>query len=216
MTDADKEITEFEEQKFDSKADVIREYEPKSKTLKIVLLAIFTALGPVLSLSFVWFPFFELMTLTIFIGGMVLGPGYAVVLAIFSTTLLELIASLAVGPGLPIYPFKVIAFICIAVIGGFIGKVIPEKNSVSWRIFIATIGGLGTLFYDLLVTIGMVIFLEASFVSYFGLVLGGLPITALRVATNTMLFTFIPEIYNRAIKPNVLTRQKESPIIVEN
>jgi len=32
---------------------------PKNHTLKIALLAILTALGPALSISFIWFPYFE-------------------------------------------------------------------------------------------------------------------------------------------------------------
>ena len=179
----------------------IEEFHGNRFTLKIAILAIFTALGPALSISFIWFPYFELMTLTVFLGGMILGPIYGIIQAVFSTTLLELVATFVLGPGFPIYPFKVVAFILVSLSGALIGKILPEKSTLSWRVFIATLGGMLTLLFDLLVNIGMIIFLDLQFISYFSILLAGLPVTAIRVTANTLLFAFVPEIYGRAIHP---------------
>ncbi len=181
--------------------EVLQEYSPQRMSLKIAVLAIFTALGPVLSISFIWIPYFELMTLTIFLGGIILGPIYGSIQAIFSTTLFEIIVSAFLGVGLPIFPFKVLGFLLVAISGGLLGKMFHPKTSFSWRIFIAIIGGLLTLCYDLLVNIGMVIFLDLQFISYFATLAIGLPVTAIRVTSNTIFFAFVPEIVNRAIKP---------------
>ncbi|HUU77510.1 MAG TPA: ECF transporter S component [candidate division Zixibacteria bacterium] len=197
----------------------MKEYDTKNTSLKIAILAIFTALGPALSISFIWFPYFELMTLTIFIGGMILGPLYGIALAIFSTSLFELIATFALGPGLPIFPFKIIAFIVIVLAGSLIGKIFPEKTTFSWRIFIATLGGLLTLIYDLLTNFGMIIFLNLQLISYFTTLIVGLPVTAARVGANTIIFAFLPEIYNRAINPilkNSQTRRRAKTIQTKN
>ncbi|MHA1244105.1 MAG: hypothetical protein ACTSP7_05965 [Candidatus Heimdallarchaeota archaeon] len=177
---------------------------PKNHTLKIALLAILTALGPALSISFIWFPYFELMTLTIFLSGVILGPLYGSILAILSTSLYELIVSLVIGPALPVYPFKVIAFCIVALAGALMGYKTNFSTSFFWRLFFGVLGGLLTLSYDLIVSLGMFFFLGTGVGSYFAFIFAGLPITAIRVATNTLLFAFIPDIFLRTIKPLVI------------
>lgn len=181
--------------------EMLQEYSPQRMSLKIAVLAIFIALGPVLSISFIWVPYFELMTLTIFLGGITLGPIYGAIQAVFSTTLYEIIASAFLGVGLPIFPFKILGFLLVGISGGLLGKMFHGNPSFSWRMFIAIIGGLLTLSYDLLVNIGMIIFLDLQFISYFAILAIGLPVTAIRVTSNTIFFAFVPEIVNRAIKP---------------
>lgn len=198
--------------------EMLQEYSPQRMSLKIALLAIFTALGPVLSISFIWVPYFELMTLTIFLGGITLGPLYGAIQAIFSTTLYEIIASAFLGVGLPIFPFKILGFLLVGICGGLLGKIFHTNNSFSWRIFIAIVGGLLTLSYDLLVNIGMIIFLDLQFISYFAILAIGLPVTAIRVASNTIFFAFVPEIMNRAIKPaleNISFKKKKTVANIE-
>jgi len=177
---------------------------PKNNTIKIALLAIFTALGPALSIYFVWFPYFELMTLTIFLGGVILGPLYGPLMAILTTTLYEIMVSLIIGPALPVYPFKLLAFCIVALSGALIGYKKNFTTSFFWRLFFGVIGGLLTLSYDLIVSLGMFFFLEMQAANYFALILYGLPVTAIRVATNTLLFAFIPDIIIRTIKPLII------------
>ena len=195
------------EEEFTSKiADTeeeLQEYYSKRTSLKISILAIFIALGPVLSISFIWLPYFEFMTLTIFIGGIILGPGYGVIQAVLSTTLFEIIVSAFLGMGLPVFPFKVLGFALVGLSGGIIGNSLPTKPVLSWRIFIAIVGGILTLVYDLLVNIGLIIFLDGKFISYFVVFVSGLPVTAIRVVSNTLFFTFVPEIVNRGIQPAI-------------
>lgn len=181
--------------------EYLTEYHNQSKSLKLALLAIFTALGPVLSISFIWFPYFELMTLTIFLGGIILGPIYSIILAILSTTLFEVLVSVILGFGLPIYPFKILAFIIIALTGSLFRRILEKEITVSWTIVIASTGGILTFIYDVLVTIGLVIFMEMQIETYLGLFISGIAVTAIRVASNTILFAFIPVIYQRALQP---------------
>ncbi|NHJ38611.1 MAG: ECF transporter S component [Asgard group archaeon] len=179
----------------------LKEYTPKTSSLKIALLAVFTALGVALSTMFIYFPNIELMTLTLFIGGIILGPLYGSFLAIFSATLYELIATIIIGPGYVIFPFKVIAFLIIVLAGAAIRKKIPEKPKAIWWFTFGVIGGLLTIFYDLITNIGWIILSDNfNFIGYISAIVIGLPITASRVATNTVLFLFVPEIYNRSIK----------------
>ncbi|MHA1212957.1 MAG: hypothetical protein ACTSSH_10895, partial [Candidatus Heimdallarchaeota archaeon] len=60
----------------------LQEYTPKNHSIKVAILAIFTGLGAALSSLFIYFPNVELMTLTIFIGGIILGPVYGSFLAV--------------------------------------------------------------------------------------------------------------------------------------
>lgn len=179
----------------------LKEYIPKTTTLKIALLAVFTALGVALSTMFIYFPNIELMSLTLFIGGIVLGPLYGSILAILSASLYELIATIMIGPGYVIFPFKVIAFLLIVLVGALIRKKIPEKPNAIWWFIFGVIGGLLTIFYDLITNVGWIILSDNfNFIGYISAIVIGLPITASRVAANTVLFLFVPEIYNRSIK----------------
>ncbi|NHK31464.1 MAG: ECF transporter S component [Asgard group archaeon] len=179
----------------------LKEYTPKTTTLKIALLAIFTALGVAMSTMFIYFPNIELMSLTLFIGGIVLGPLYGSFLAILSATLYEIIATLIIGPGYVIFPFKIIAFLLIVLVGALIRKKIPEKPNAFWWFAFGVIGGLLTIFFDLITNIGWIILSDNfNFIGYISALVIGLPITASRVATNTVLFLFVPEIYNRSIR----------------
>ncbi|NHJ49540.1 MAG: ECF transporter S component [Asgard group archaeon] len=174
------------------------EYKPKPISLKVAILAIFTALGVALSALFIYLPHVELLSLTLFLGGIVLGLLYGSFLAILSALLYEIIASAMIGTGFIIFPFKMIAFLIIVITGAIFVKKIPKNPKFFWRFFFGVIGGLLTIFYDLIVNVGWILFSE---VGYFTAIITGLPITASRVATNTVLFLFIPDIYNRGIKP---------------
>lgn len=209
----DKEIDPPKEHKPESK--IIKKSGTDKKSLQTAILAIFTALGPALSLSFIWFPYFELMTLTLFTGGLVLGPITGVILAVLSSTLYEIIATLVLGPALTIYPFKILAYILIALTGSLIGKNLPEKPTFSWRFFTGIIGGLLTLFFDLVVNLGMIFFMDLQTISYFTTLLVGLPVTALRVISNTVLFSFIPELVSRAVYP-LLDKYKKDKKMTNN
>jgi hypothetical protein len=50
----------------------------------------------------------------------------------------------------------------------------------------------------------MFFFLGAEVGTYFAFIFVGLPVTAIRVVTNTLLFAFIPDIILRTIKPLVI------------
>ncbi|MHA1124214.1 MAG: hypothetical protein ACTSO7_00910 [Candidatus Heimdallarchaeota archaeon] len=204
FTDSNIEDSEVADKILEVETEKLTIVPPKNHTLKIALLAILTALGPALSISFIWFPYFELMTLTIFLSGIILGPLYGSILAILSTSLYEIIVSLILGPALPVYPFKVIAFCIVALFGALLGYKTNFSTSFFWRLFFGVLGGLLTLSYDLIVSFGMFLFLGTGVGSYFAFILVGLPVTAIRVATNTLLFAFIPDIILRTIKPLII------------
>ncbi|HUT79915.1 MAG TPA: hypothetical protein VMZ29_01835 [Candidatus Bathyarchaeia archaeon] len=186
----------------------LTEYTPKNHTIKVAILAIFTALGAALSSLFMYIPYIEFMTLTLFIGGIILGPLYGSFLAILSASLYEIIATAMVGPGVIIFPFKIVAFVLIALTGALIGHKIPTKTSYFWRFFIAVIGGLLTILYDLIVNIGWVLITnDFKFIGYFTALIIGLPITAAKVASNAVLFFFIPDILNRTLK-SIMTKER--------
>ena len=49
------------------------------------------------------------------------------------------------GPAYIIYPFKIIAFIIIAVTGALLVRQTDKKATFFWRFFLAVVGGLLTL-----------------------------------------------------------------------
>ncbi len=177
-------------------------------TVKITMLAVFTALGVALATMFAYLPFFELMTLTLFIGGAVLGPFYSILLALFSSSLYEIISTTLLGFGPVIFPFKIIAYILIALCGALLGRVLYNKPTYFWRFFLGVTGGLLTISYDLIVNFGWVLLsVQAgdvavfSFTAYFSALVFGIYITVSRTVVNIILFLFVPDILYRAILP---------------
>ncbi|MBN1328870.1 MAG: ECF transporter S component [Candidatus Heimdallarchaeota archaeon] len=184
-------------------------YTPKNHSLKVAILAIFTALGAALSSLFIYFPNIEFMTFTLFIGGIILGPLYGSFLALLSASLYEIIATAMIGPGVIIFPFKIVAFLLIAITGALIGHKIPTRKSSFWRFFLAIIGGLLTIAYDLIVNIGWILISnDFKFIGYFTALIIGLPITASKVACNAILFFFITDILNRTLLPIMVMERK--------
>ncbi len=205
------DINENDESKTELPDLPLTVYTPKNHTIKIALLAIFTALGIALSSIFISFPYLEFMTLTLFIGGIILGPLYGSYLALLSEALYEIIATAMIGPGAIIFPFKIIAFLMIALTGSMVGRKMPIKISIFRRLFLAVLGGLLTIVYDLIVNIGWVLISnDFQFIGYFTALIIGLPVTASKVAANAILFFFIPDILNRSL---ISLRSKEQKTI---
>ncbi|MHA1532081.1 MAG: hypothetical protein ACTSR6_08795, partial [Candidatus Heimdallarchaeota archaeon] len=85
-TKNDISVTNDLQKEENTEVQVLDEFSQVRPTIKITLLAIFTALGVALATVFAYLPFFELMSLTLFIGGAILGPLYSVFLAILSSS----------------------------------------------------------------------------------------------------------------------------------
>jgi len=172
-------------------------------TIKIAMVATLAALSAALSTAFIFFPYIELMTFTLFIGGIILGATYASALALISASLYEIISTILVGPGFVIFPFKLIAFLLIALTGSLVRNMIAKRETTMlFRLFLAVIGGLLTIAFDLLTNIGWIILSENfNAIGYFTALALGLPVTATKVAVNGTLFFIIPDVYSRAIRP---------------
>ena len=192
----------------DTEVQILDEFSQVRPTVKITILAIFTALGVALATIFAYLPFFELMSLTLFIGGAILGPLYSVFLAILSSSLYEIISTTLLGVGPIIFPFKIIAYILIALSGALLGRILYKKPTYFWRFFMGVVGGLLTISYDLIVNFGWVLLsvqggdeVSFSFAAYGVALIAGIIVTISRTATNVILFLFVPDILNRAIIP---------------
>jgi orotate phosphoribosyltransferase len=191
----------------DKEVQVLDEFSHIRPSVKITMLAIFAALGVALATAFAYLPFFELMTFTLFIGGAVLGPLYSVFLAIISSSLYEIISTMLLGVGPIIFPFKIIAYVIIALSGAVFGRLQYKKPTYFWRFFMGVIGGLLTISYDLIVNVGWILLsiqgeeTGFTFVAYFSALALGITITISRTATNVILFLFVPDILSRAIAP---------------
>ncbi|MEA2069853.1 MAG: ECF transporter S component [Asgard group archaeon] len=179
----------------------LSQWVKNNPTLRISLIAILSALGPALSISFIWFPYFELLSFTIFISGIILGTKDGLIVGFISSVIYEVLSTVIMGFALVIYPFKLLGFLLIAVVGGLIGKSNSNKKQISWNFFIAILGGLLTIFYDLLTNLGYLFFTNFQFNSFLSLLVTSLPVTAIRVITNSILFFFIPMLLSRVFLP---------------
>jgi hypothetical protein len=167
------------------------------KTISIILRlsisASLGALGIVLSTIVVLFPNIEFISVTIFLISLLFGPYYGILSSVSIALIYEFIAtSIYAAAGLLI-PFKLICYICLALVGG-LGRKLFIKLSF-WEFGI--IGSFFALIYDLITTIGGITFVlqETITLPTLGIYLvSGIPFTLLHFFGNFVIFSLITPI----------------------
>ncbi|UCH82907.1 MAG: hypothetical protein JSW50_10570 [Candidatus Latescibacterota bacterium] len=166
-----------------------------------MLVAVAVSLGYLLT----GVPNIELMTITIFISGFLLGPGYGAVVGAVAALIYSLFNPFGAAMP-PLLAAQVIGFAVIGICGGIMGPAVARMNR--GVINVAAAGLLGfflTLFYDLLTNIGA-FFVMTGTKELSGLVkfvAAGIMFMGLHLIWNTGLFAVI-------LKPmlNVLSRHR--------
>ena len=166
---------------------------------RIVLISTFSALAVVLGYALVYVPNIELFTLTIFIGGFILGKRDGVIIGLISSLIFVFFNPYGASP-LPLFIYQIIHYCLIGLLGGIISNYLlkkedfkPKEDLYSFRLmaFLGLIGAIITFIYDIISTlVGALIFsfsLEFFIVSY----IYGIPFTTVHLIGNTLEFIFI-------------------------
>lgn len=164
---------------------------------RIAYSGLFIALTIALGFALVAIPNLEMITATVFIAGWLLGPGMGVVVG----GVAELIFSSLnpVGSGLMFPPLLLAQIIAIAVVGAFGG--LARRGEIFFLankggfFALGVLGGLLTLFYDILTTLSFPLTAGFTGGQLWGTVLVGMGLTGLHVISNSLIFAIlVPQI----------------------
>lgn len=176
----------------DSKDD---DKETISTILRLSISTSLAALGIVLSTVVVLFPNIEFISVSIFLISLLFGPYYGVMAAVSIALVYEFIVTIIYSTAGLIIPFKLICYIGLALLVGS-GRRIFAKLSF-WEFGI--LGGVFALIYDVVTTIGGVVFVlqdALTVPSLISFLILGIPFTLLHFFGNFFLFSLVTPIIN--------------------
>lgn len=120
------------------------------KAHHIALIGLFTALAVVLGYAFIAIPNIEMVTLSVFLAGTILGSAKGFIVGFLAEFIFAVFNPIGMaGPQLLIG--MVLGMALIGLIGGLFGKLIKDKHSP--RILLFFIGAACTVLFDLLTTV---------------------------------------------------------------
>ncbi len=123
---------------------------------KIILSALFVALAVAMGYAFVLVPNVEMITATVFIAGMIVGPIYGIIVGFTAEFIFSLLNPLgAAAP--PLLIAQVLSFSLIGLVGGLVGM---PRTTKMWRhtVLYGCCGFGLTMVYDILTTLSFAVF----------------------------------------------------------
>lgn len=162
-----------------------------------VIIAIFSALAVATSLLLVLVPNLETISLVIFLVSLRYGFRTGMVTAITVVLIFELIVSQLFGSGAIILPFKLIAYLLIALTGALW----KESSYKPGKIALAITGASLAILFDMITTLGLVLWVGLPLSAYFIMLVIGIVVppffTPIHVLGNAFLFQLVSSIQNR-------------------
>ncbi len=147
---------------------------------------------------FILVPNVEMITATIFIAGLVLGPFHGAIVGLLAELIYS--SSNAYGAAMPpLLLAQIISFALVGWVGGLVGR--REIHPLSLRVFVFGVCGLLlTLFYDVLTTLSFALFNFGfdlkKIVSSF---LVGVSFYAVHIFVNTIIFVVVVPVVQSAL-----------------
>lgn len=182
-----------------------------TKTRDYAVIALFSALAVATSLLLILVPNLETITLVIFLISFRYGFRTGICTAMTVALTFELIASQLFGSGAIILPFKLVAYLLIALTG----SLWKESSHQPGKVALIVTGASLAILFDLITTLGLVLWLSQPLYTYFAFLAIGILVppffTPIHVLGNALLFQFIPSIQNRldTIEANRIQPQVE-------
>jgi len=165
-----------------------------TKTKSYAVIALFSALAVATSLLLVLVPNLETISLVIFLVSLRYGFRAGMFTAITVVVTYEIIVSQLFGSGVILLPFKLMAYLLIVLMGHFW----KESPKGPGKVALTVTGASLAIVFDLITTLGLVLWLDQPWSTYFVLVAVGIIIppffTPLHVLGNAILFQFVPSI----------------------
>jgi energy-coupling factor transport system substrate-specific component len=156
------------------------------RSSRLALTALFAALAAALGFAGAWLPNIELVTLTVFLGGVVTGAlsGFAI------GVLAELVFSMLnpLGPALPlVFVAQLIGMGIAGAAGGLLGPRIPRLRAGARVMVLAAAGLAVTLIFDVLTNLALGIHLGPVLPT----LAGGLVFSVVHLTANTLAFAVL-------------------------
>lgn len=169
----------------------------QTRTWNYAVIALFSALAVATTLLLVLVPNLETISLVIFLVSLRYGFRTGMFTAITVALTFELIASQLFGSGAIILPFKLIAYLLIALMGALW----KESSYKPRKMALAITGASLAILFDMITTLGLVLWLGQPLSAYFVLLIIGIVVppffTPIHVLGNALLFQLVPSIQNR-------------------
>ncbi len=166
-------------------------------TVRIAYGAIIIALAIALGYALALVPNIELVTLTLAIGGYLLGGSWGFIVGALGFGLYSILSPFGVAPP-PLLVAQIVGGGFIGFSGSLLRKIVKRK----WILVLksALIGGTVTLVYDLLTNLGSYLMI-ASETTLIPFIIGGLLFSILHIVANVVIFAVLFPIISRYLKP---------------
>jgi hypothetical protein len=133
-------------------------------------------------------PNVEILTMTVFLSGALLGPLAGLLTGALSAFLFSTLNPLGQASP-PLLAAQIISLAICGAVGGL--PRVPDPASIRGRLALGLCGLAVTLVYDLLTTISFTLVVDLNWKAFVGALAFGAPFYALHLLSNTLIFAFI-------------------------
>jgi hypothetical protein len=156
------------------------------RSSRLAFTALFAALSAALGFAGALIPNIELITLSVFLGGVATGVGHGFVIGALSEIVFSTLNPL--GPALPyVFVAQVIGMGIAGAVGGLVAPRLVRIAERKRPLLLGVIGFLVTLFYDVLTNFALGVHMGPILTTF----LGGLAFSLIHLAGNTLLFAVL-------------------------
>jgi len=170
-------------------------YDDMSTVQKITRAAFLTAVCVVLGYIFIAVPNLEMITAGIFISGVLLGPGYGIIIGCIAETIFSLFNPMG-APLPPVLAAQTVSMALVGLAGGLCSRIFInvdffKRSNLLKHFLLAFLGITLTLVFDLLTNLSFVYIAGITGKPLFLYLLAGLAFSVFHIASNTLIFTLI-------------------------
>jgi hypothetical protein len=179
------------------------------KTDYLPISAVFIATAVSLGFVLSGIPNLELMTVTIFLGGYVLGKFYGSFIGLFSAVLWSSLNPWGSGLAYPsLFASQILGFSVTGFSGGVVRLFInPLKIGLKVMIVFGLSGFILTLFYDIITNLGSIFLSGFNYNMIRNILIAGIPLSFFHIILNTFLFfTVLPTLIRKLARNGFLDK----------
>jgi len=176
---------------------------------EIILMAVFIALAIAGGLFLAQFPNIELVTVTIFLGGMILGIGRGVIIGAIAEFLYSFFNPYGVAAP-PLLIAQVMSMALAGAAGGVMRNLFGHRQPPMWLLGLA--GFALTFVFDLLTTLSFTVFIGSGLAGLFAAVIFGIYFYIAHQVSNTLIFALLLPILLRRLR-QLTVLQAFSPVV---
>ncbi|MHA1913282.1 MAG: hypothetical protein ACW986_03235 [Promethearchaeota archaeon] len=171
----------------------------EKKSFRIALISTFSALAIVLGYSLAHLPNIELITLTIFLSGFILGKRDGMIVGFLSSLIFTLFNPIGTSP-LPLLAFQLFYYALTGLLGALTKIFLTKRKfytlnkdlyKIPVMMIFGIIGAFMTIFFQIFSSIMDALIYLGSLEEFWLYFLRGIPFTAIHIIGNTLGFIFI-------------------------